>query len=61
MKNMSIFGVVFLLFCMGMFLLGWVINIVKLFAMFDGPVTTMFVGRIVGVFAAPLGAVLGFL
>jgi len=39
---------------------GWIANIVKLFGMFDGPVTALFIGRIVGVFAAPLGAVLGF-
>lgn len=61
MKNMSIFGVVFLLLCMALSLFGWIVNIVKLFAMFDGPVTAMFVGRIVSVFAAPLGVVLGYL
>lgn len=40
---------------------GWVMNIVKLVGMLDGEVTTMFIARIVGVFAAPLGAVLGYL
>lgn len=39
---------------------GWIANVVKLFGMFDGPVTALFIGRIVGVFAAPLGAVLGY-
>lgn len=39
---------------------GWVWNIVKLIGLIDGPVTAMFIGRIVGIFAAPLGAVLGF-
>lgn len=40
---------------------GWVANIVKLFGMFGGDITALFVGRLVGVFAAPLGAVLGFM
>jgi len=39
---------------------GWIANIVKLVGMLDGGVTAMFVARIVGIFAAPLGAVLGF-
>ena len=43
---------------------GWVANLVKLvpLVMVDGPlmVTGMLVGRILGVFVAPLGAVLGF-
>ena len=39
---------------------GWIANIVKLVGMLDGPVTTFFIGRVVGVFAAPLGAVLGY-
>jgi len=33
---------------------------VKLVFMLSGPVNALFIGRIVGVFAAPLGAVLGF-
>jgi len=39
---------------------GWVANIVKLIGMIGGEITTMFVARAVGVFAAPFGAVLGF-
>ena len=41
-------------------LVGWIANIVKIVSMLSGPVTAMFVGRVVGVFAFPLGAVLGF-
>lgn len=52
--NLSI--VVFALLGIG----GWVANIVKLIGILDGGLTAMFVARIVGVFAAPLGAVLGF-
>ena len=39
---------------------GWIANLVKLIGMLDGGVTAMFIARIVGVFAAPLGSVLGF-
>ncbi len=40
---------------------GWVMNIIDLVGMLGGPITVMFVARLVGVFAWPLGAVLGFL
>ena len=39
---------------------GWIANIVKLIGMVDGSVTTMFVLRVVGIFAAPFGSVLGY-
>jgi hypothetical protein len=39
---------------------GWIANVVKLIYMLDGSITAMFIARVVGVFAAPLGAVLGF-
>lgn len=41
-------------------LIGWIINIVKLISMVGGEVSAMFIARCVGVFAAPLGGVLGF-
>jgi len=42
-------------------IIGWVLNIVKIVdANFD-PITGMVVLRCIGVFVAPLGAVLGFL
>lgn len=40
---------------------GWVMNIVKLVGLLDGPINGWFIARIVGVFAAPLGVVLGYL
>ncbi len=40
---------------------GWGMNIVKAFYMLDGPITAMFVARAVGVFVAPIGAILGWL
>lgn len=39
---------------------GWIANIVKFVGMLGGEVTAMFIARIVGIFAAPLGAVLGY-
>ena len=39
---------------------GWIANVVKLVGPLGGDITAMFVARVVGVFAAPLGAVLGF-
>lgn len=39
---------------------GWIANIIKLFGMLDGGVTAMFIARIVGIFAAPVGAILGY-
>ena len=40
---------------------GWVANVVKIFWTAGEPITAFFVIRCVGVFAAPLGVVLGFL
>ena len=40
---------------------GWIANIVKMFAIVNDGITGMLILRIVGAFAAPLGAVLGYL
>lgn len=42
-------------------LYGWGMNIVSLVGMLGGDVTAMFIARIVGVFAFPVGVILGFL
>ena len=39
---------------------GWVANVVKFIWMIDGSVTAMFIARGVGIFAAPIGVVLGY-
>lgn len=39
---------------------GWIANLVKFFYMLDGGVSAMFIARIIGIFVAPLGSVLGF-
>lgn len=40
---------------------GWIANIVKLIGSDFGGITGMIVARAIGIFVAPLGAVLGFL
>ena len=40
---------------------GWLLNIGKVLLSLDGGVTAMFIGRIVGIFFAPLGGVLGWM
>lgn len=41
-------------------LIGWVMNIVKFIYMLDYGITAMFIARIVGIFFAPLGSILGW-
>ena len=43
-----------------LFALGWVLNIVGIIAVISDPVTGMFILRCIGVFVAPLGAILGY-
>lgn len=40
---------------------GWIANIVKLVGIVGGEITGMLIARAIGVFVAPMGAVLGFL
>ena len=40
---------------------GYIMNIVKLVALLDGPVTGWLIARCVGVVAGPLGVILGYL
>lgn len=40
---------------------GWIANVAKLVDLFGGPVSEMYVARVIGVFVAPLGSVLGFI
>jgi len=39
---------------------GWIANVVKFIGMLNGEVTAMFIARGVGIFALPLGSILGF-
>lgn len=59
---MRIVGSLYLMMVLIVFCLmgGWVANIVKLVGLLHGDVTAMFIARVIGVFAVPLGGVLGF-
>lgn len=39
---------------------GYICNIISIVQTLDNPITAMFIARCVGVFAAPLGIVLGY-
>lgn len=41
--------------------IGWVLNVIEIWHTVDNPITAKFVLRVVGIFIAPIGAVLGFL
>lgn len=41
-------------------IIGWIANIIQLIGIASGPVTTIFVLKCVGIFAFPLGAILGW-
>lgn len=42
-------------------ILGWVLNIIKLFGIANDPITGMFIFRCIGIPFAPLGSILGYL
>lgn len=42
-------------------IVGYVWNIAKIVGAISDPITTMFILRVVGAFAAPLGVILGYL
>ncbi len=58
--NLSIGPYIALLAFIVLMIGGWIANIVKFFGMLDGEVTAMFIARVIGVFVAPLGSLLGF-
>jgi len=41
-------------------IIGWVMNVIAIIGALSGPITAMFIARCVGVFAAPVGAILGY-
>lgn len=41
-------------------IVGWVMNIIAIVAAVSDPITAMFILRCVGIFVAPLGAILGY-
>lgn len=63
MKNQKGFTIVELLYVLVVILgaIGWIWNIVKIAGSSFSEITGMLVLRIVGIFVAPLGAILGYL
>lgn len=47
--------IVFIVLC-----IGWVLNLIEIVSTFSGPLTGMLIARLVGVFAMPLGGILGY-
>lgn len=59
-KGFAIYELIFLMvWVLGT--VGWIANIVKLIGMDLEPITMLLILRVIGVIAAPLGAVLGFI
>lgn len=58
--GLGAFGILAWLAIIGACSYGYIHNIVMLVRMLDGPTTNMFIARIVGIFAAPLGVILGY-
>lgn len=67
MKNSDIDGAVALATMGGMFtifgvmLVGWVMNVIAIWHTMDNPITAKFILRVVGIFVAPIGGILGYL
>lgn len=40
---------------------GWVMNIMSIWNTIDNPLTAKFILRVIGIFVAPIGAILGWL
>lgn len=56
----SIFGILAFLTVVCLAIAGWVMNIVAIFHIANEPIAGMFIIRCIGVFVAPLGAILGW-
>lgn len=54
------FGVMFIIVIWLFMLVGWVMNLVKLFGMAGQNIDTSFILRILGVILAPIGGVMGW-
>lgn len=58
-SSVELGSVIFSLGLIAAGVIGWVLNIIKLAGMNAEPLTTMFIMRIIGIFVAPIGSVLG--
>lgn len=59
-KSQGFVTLVLSLVIVGAVIGGWIANVVKFIGMLGGDVSAMFIARIVGIFAAPLGVILGY-
>lgn len=59
-SNIDLFASLGLLIVMLLGVGGWIANIVKIVSTMADPISGVFIVRIVGIFAFPLGALLGF-
>ena len=59
-KLANTFSVLFYLAALFFGAIGWVMNLLKLFYLFDGPVTAELIIRLVGIAILPLGAIAGY-
>lgn len=41
-------------------LIGWILNIASIFATLSEPITALFIARLFGIIAFPLGGILGY-
>lgn len=57
--GLGIFGVLSYLGIIAAGVIGWIMNIFALIGTVNGPLDGVFVLRIVGIFVAPLGAIMG--
>lgn len=63
-RGYTLTGLIFALFNLLVAVLGvigWVMNIIATVAIANDPITGMFILRVIGIFLAPLGAILGWL
>lgn len=43
------------------FAIGWIANLIQILGMLADPITGLFILKIVGIFAGPIGSILGFI
>ena len=60
-SNAELYGVLIVILLWVVAAIGWIANIVKLVGIADEPISGMFIIRVVGIFVAPLGVVLGII
>lgn len=60
-RNEALFGIFVYITVLLIGGYGWISNIVTIWHTMDNPVTAKFVLRCIGIFVAPIGAILGYI